>query len=115
MALEDDVALLIDDEGRAMTLRRVSSGSYSPSTSSATITSVEHSVKGFLLNYRDDRREDSLVKMGDRKAVIKSKGLVVAPQITDILIVDNREYQIINARIIEQKGETVAYICQIRG
>lgn len=115
MALEDDVALLVDDEGRAMTLRRVSSGAYSPSTSSASITSVEVKVKGFLLNYRDDRREDSLVKMGDRKAVIKAKGVSVAPQIKDILIIDNREFQIVNTRIIEQKGETVAYICQIRG
>lgn len=115
MPLKDDVAHLVDDEGRAMTLRRVSTGAYSPSTSSATITSVEHTVKGFLLNYRDDRREDSLVKMGDRKAVIKAKGLAVAPQIKDLLIVDNREFQIVNTRIIEQKGETVVYICQIRG
>lgn len=115
MALEDDIAYLIDDEGRPLTLRRVSSGAYSPSASSASITSVEVQVTGFLLNYRDDRREDSLVKMGDRKAVIKAKGLSVAPQLKDILIVDNREFQIINTRIIEQKGEPIVYICQIRG
>lgn len=114
--LESDVAFLIDDEGRDMTLRKVATGSYSAATSSATVTAVDHAVRGLLLNYSDFQRgSDSLIKAGDRKAVIKALGISAIPLPNDIIVIDNREFAIVNARIIEQKGETIVYICQIRG
>lgn len=113
--LIDDVAFLVDDEGRAMTLRKVAGGAYNPSLGTATVTPVDYAVKGFVLNYKDNLRDGTIIQAGDRKAVIKAKGLAVPPLPNDFIVIDNREFAIVNARIIEQKGESVVYICQIRG
>ncbi len=113
--LIDDIAFLIDDEGRNMTLRKKAAGAYSPSTSSATVTTTDYPVKGFVLDYKDHLRDGTIIQAGDRKAVIKAKSLVTRPLANDFIVIDNREFAIVEPRTIEQKGESIVYICQIRG
>lgn len=114
MTLQNDVAILIDEEGKAGTLRKVTEGVYNTATGSVSSTTADTSVMLMLLNYSDYQRQNELIQSGDRKALIKSKGLTVIPEIQDILIAGGQEHTIIDVRQIEQSGTDVVYICQVR-
>lgn len=114
MSLQDEAGTLIDDMGRAATLRRVTEGSYNPATGASANTTADHAVMVLLLNYKDYQRQDGLIQAGDRKAVIKAKDLAVVPDIQDILVVGSDQFRIINVGQVEQSGQDVIYICQVR-
>jgi len=114
MSLQEAAALLIDDQGRPATLRRVTEGSYVPATGTAANTTADYPVMVLLLNYTDFQRQDGLIEAGDRKAVIKAQDLSVVPDIQDLLIVEAKELRIVNVRQVEQSGQDVIYICQVR-
>lgn len=113
--MEKDLARLIDDIGRAITLRKNTAGVYNPATSAATNTTADHAAKGLLLDYHNRERDGTQIKAGDRKAVFKVLGLTGVPAQGDFVIADTKEYRIIDVRIIEESGAAIAYICQIRG
>ena len=113
--LAEEMASLIKEEGRTITLTRVTSGSYSPAASSATVTNVEVNVKALLLDYNNRERDGTQIKAGDRKAVLKALGLTTPPKQDDLITVDSKSHKIVNVRTIENKGDPVVYVCQIRG
>lgn len=111
----DDLETLINDKGKAFTLRRVTAGAYAPSTSSGTVSNVDYIVRGLIINYKDRNRDGTQVKAGDRKAIIKAKGLTVAPRKGDFFVVDSKALEIIEVQQVEESGVIVSYHCQIRG
>lgn len=111
----NEVACLLDDLGRSLTIRKKTTGAYDPATSSATLSNTDVSAFGCLLNYGDKERDGSMIQAGDRKAVIKAKDIASAPEINDFIVYESKEYKIVNVRQIEESGVDIAYICQVRG
>lgn len=114
MALEDDVFSIVENEGRSLTIKKNTFGSYSPETSSGTVTASSVTAKGFLLDYHSMERDGERIKAGDRKAVIRAKNLSLAPVIGDLISDGSVDGQIVDIRRIEQKGSAITYICQLR-
>lgn len=111
----DDISHLFNDKGRALVLRKKTTGVYSPSTSSATTTDEDFDVFGFLLDYKNSERDGTQIIAGDRKAVLKAKNIPAVPVIGDFIFDGSKEWRIINVRIVEERGSACLYSCQIRG
>jgi hypothetical protein len=112
--LATEIKKLIDEEGGSLTLGRVTSGAYSPSTSSATVTPASTTVTGLILEYRAFERDGTHILAGDKKAVLKGD-VSPAPKVDDTITKGGKSHKIVNVRTIENKGAVVVYVCQIRG
>ena len=114
MTLPTDSTYLINDKGKALTLRKVTEGTYDPSTGGISgQTTADTSVKGLLLNYNDRQFDGTIIQRGDRKIVLRSSDGVI-PEIQDIVLDGSVQYRLINSRQIEESGNDVVYICQGR-
>lgn len=112
--MEQDVAALIDDLGRPMTLRRIKAGVYDPETSKPSVNSTEESCFGFMLDYKDRDRDGTVIKARDRKAVIRAAN-IPKPATDDKIICDGVEYLIVSVRAVEKSGVALIYSMQVRG
>ena len=113
MTIEPDLRQLINDIGKALTLRKVSEGAYDPATGAATNTDTDTSVKGMVLNYKDGQFDGDVVQRGDRKIVLRASDSVT-PEVQDLVIAGSDQYRIVNVRQIEQAGTDLVYVCQGR-
>lgn len=113
MTIEPDLRQLVNDIGKALTLRKVSEGAYDPATGLASNTNSDTSVKGMVLNYRDSQFDGDIVQRGDRKIVIRASDGVV-PEVQDLVLDGSDNYRIVNVRQIEQAGTDLVYVCQGR-
>jgi len=114
MTLETHATKLINDLGKALTLRKVTEGTYDPATGAVSSqTTTDTSVKGMLLSYRDRDFEGTLIQRGDRKILIRASDDVV-PVVQDIVLDSTIQYRLVDVRQIEEAGVDVVYICQGR-
>jgi len=116
MTLQDCSATLIDDIGKTVTLRKEGNDAdnYDPATGVMTNSTTDYSTKAMLLNYRDNQFDGEIIRRGDRKAVLKAKGLAVVPEPQDLIVIGSSEWRIVNVRQIEESDTDVVYICQLR-
>lgn len=113
MTIEAELRSLINDIGKPLTLRKVTEGTYSPSTGLITNINTDTSVKGMMLNYKDSQLDDDIIRRGDRKIVLRASDGVV-PEIQDVVLDGLVEYRLVNVRQIEQAGTDLIYVCQGR-
>lgn len=114
MALETHATKLINDLGKELTLRKVTEGSYDPTTGAISgQTTTDTAVKGMLLSYRDKDFDGTLIERGDRKILIRASDSVV-PEVQDIVLDSTVQYRLVDVRQIEESGDDVVYICQGR-
>ena len=85
---------LIEKFGKALTLTRQSSGSYDPSTGSATVTTTTQAAHGIRTSWAAQDIDGSLIKSGDLKIVLAASGLTTAPQVDDTITFDSTVYTI---------------------
>lgn len=112
--LAQDALDLLSDMGETLTLKKVSTGSYDPSTGSATETTTDYSVTGTFINYKQGHIDGSLIQRGDRKALIAAKGLTVDPAIDDKITGVDDSVRVVAVQKIREGGSTVAFFCQVR-
>lgn len=113
MALRNEVTKLINSVGKTLTLRKVTEGSYDPSTGGISNTTADTTTKGMLLNYMDMQFDGDIIQHGDRKIVLRATDSVT-PEIQDIVLDGSVEYRLIDVRQIEEAGVDIVYICQGR-
>lgn len=109
--LEEDVAFLLEDRGSDLTLSRQAPGTYNPATgtmgSSATTT---HVIRGVFINFTDANVNGTVVRMGDRRLLVRASDAPVTPVIGDR--VDG--LQVIDVRSIAPNKVPIAWACQMR-
>lgn len=117
--LQGDIADLLNDPdfGRNVTVRKTVPGTYDPadgSTTAATVT--DYPTRGLLLAYKDALITGSLIRQGDRKAILKVKGLGVELTETDdlMLLVGADKYTVVSLKTGELGGTIYLYVLQIR-
>lgn len=115
--LQGDIAAVLDDPdfGRDVTLRKITIGTYDPTTGvPASVTTADYVTRGLLIAYRDSVVNGTLILNQDRKCIIKVKNLAVAPAINDQLIVGADKYTIVNFKQNELGGTVFLYTLQLR-
>lgn len=98
------------------TLLKVASGARNPAAPSngATLTETPHACRGILDSYRDGQYDDTIIKRGDRKALILGDSLPtgVIPQPSDKLVAEGREYNVVG---VDRDPDAATYTLQVRG
>jgi hypothetical protein len=109
--LARDVSYLLQDFGSDLTLTRQAAGTYDPSTGEmATATTQTFTIRGVFINYLDANVDGTVVRMGDRRLLVRASGAETVPAINDR--VDG--LQIIDVRSIAPNGTVIAWACQAR-
>lgn len=67
-----------------------------------------------IVDYSEQERNGTLVRQTDRKALIATKGLMIEPTNSDLLVVDGDEYAIINVMPLKPGPIVVLYEAQVR-
>lgn len=115
--LTDDLAELLDDPdyGRSVTLRRTTPGTYDPATGATGSPTVTTSAtRAIILGYKDYLVTGALIRQGDRKAILKRKGMTMVPQEADELLVGSDVYSVVSHKTGELGGKNYLYVLQIR-
>lgn len=115
--LTDDLAELLDDPdyGRDVTLRRSTPGTYDPATGSVgAATVLTNATRAIILGYRDYLVTGQLIRQGDRKAILKRKGMTMTPQEADELLVGSDVYSVVSHKTGELGGSNYLYVLQVR-
>lgn len=100
---------LVDSFGKAITLRRVSKGTYDPATGSLTgQTTADYPTNGVVRALEEKHLKNTLVEAGDMEITVAADGLDIAPDpSTDLVIVGLDTWDIISVEPIFS-GELVA-------
>lgn len=109
--LDEDVAYLLEDRGSDLTLSRQAAGAYDPSAGTMASTSTTtYTIRGVFINYADRNVDGSVVRMGDRRLLVRASDAPVTPAIADRV----GGLQIIDVRTIAPNGAPIAWACQMR-
>lgn len=104
---------LLMDHGQAITLRRVSGGTYTPSSdtySGQTTTTL--TAYGVVRDYRADQVDGAAIRRGDRFLVLDA---TVTPTLADTVLMDDGAYwSIVHIESKNPAGTPVAHIVQVR-
>ena len=105
----------LQKKGQAMTLTRVSSGTYDPVAGTTTgSTTSTYTVYGITKSYAAGltNRPDSLILSGDKQAIIDAVSVVPLPG--DTLTIKSVVWQVIAVDAVEPDGTAYIYKIQIR-
>jgi hypothetical protein len=110
---------LIADKGQTVTFRQVTEGTYNATTSSATNTETNYTVKAVLLPYNAQAvSSDALIQQGDMKLLVSPKqtagGAMVTASPQDKVTVNGELWVIVNVKPLYPNGQLVFQEWQIR-
>jgi hypothetical protein len=94
--------------GGEATIRRVTMGSYNPTTGTAAETTTDTTVRGVLEDV-SLREVNDLIQAGDKRLMIAAVDLASAPTTADRVIIAGRALQVIEVRTIEQDNTAITY------
>lgn len=107
---------LIVKYGSAMTLRRVSLDTYSPSTGLTYAgTTTDYACRGLTQDYTTREIDGTNIKYGDKKVLVSASNLAIAPTMNDLLIVGSLTYTVISVSALAPGEIPVLYTVQARG
>lgn len=110
--LRDDVAILLAEHGKTMTVTRLSGSTYNPATGTMSAgTAQSFTIQGVFINYNEEQINGTTIRADDRKLLIQAKGLATAPLIGDRV----EGVEILTVRRLESAATTIAFACQTRG
>jgi hypothetical protein len=94
--------------GGQVTIRRITTGAYNPTTGVATPTVSESVIRG-LLEDVTEREINDLIKSTDKKLTIAAADLAYEPAISDQVTVSSRIMQVVEVRKIEQDNTPIVF------
>lgn len=107
---------LITKYGSAMTLRRVTSDTYNPSTGmTAAGTSTDYACRGLTQDYTMREIDGTNIRFGDKKVLVSASGLAILPISGDILVSGSNSYSVISVNALAPGEVAVLYTVQARG
>lgn len=99
-----------------MTLTRLTSGARDPDDPSAGTnpSETDHACRGIVEDYTDSQYDGTIVKRGDRKALILGDTIQggAVPQPSDRVTAEGRVYDVIG---VKRDPDAATYTCQVRG
>lgn len=106
---------LLAEFGRACTLGSVSDGEYDPVTGTAGPASTPHPVTAAVLDYPQRFIDGSVIRTGDKRALMSPVGLAVTPKPGDTLTdAAGAVHQVVDAKPLAPAGTVVLWTLQVR-
>lgn len=114
LALRAEVAALFREQGRVLTVRVPSSGTYSPSTGAVTGgASTAYTGRGRIGDYLDKHIDGRNVLVGDRRCSFQPDDWANEPKIGNELLDGSNIYTVINVRARELDA-VIMFTLQLR-
>lgn len=117
--LQDGIVDIMNEVGESGYIRKISKSSSfvsSDSTQGRVTTATDIAVSLKFFDYKDYLVDGSIIKQGDKKALIslKSTGIVVDENDTILNSGKTEHYKVINIQRVFVSGVEVTDICQVR-
>ena len=71
-------------------------------------------MQGWVLDYKERDRDGAQIKAGDKKIVMAAASVKTPPALGDTIKADGQVMTVVNIRQIQERGQAVCYICQVR-
>lgn len=109
---------ILRGKGQAITLTRQTSGTYSPSSGTATVTTTTQSGYGAVFEYIDRNIDGTLIKAGDKQlllSAVNSAGTALtSPVLNDTVTIGSTAYTITRIKPLSPAGTTCLFECNLR-
>jgi hypothetical protein len=106
---------LLTEYGQSCILGSAPDGDYDPSTATADFESVSHPATAAIFAYPQRYIDGTLIRVGDKRALVSPVGLTVDPKPGDTLTdAAGALFQVIDAKAIAPAGTTVLWTLQVR-
>lgn len=108
---------VIDKFGQSVTLRIVTAGSYDPSTRTASNTDADQTVNGIITKPSlgaSQFSEAGAVRLGDRQVTIPAKNLTTVPDTSSLVVIDSKEYEVVEVNPVYSGDEVAIYELLVR-
>lgn len=107
-SLRKTASKLMAKFGGEVTIRRITTGAYNPTTGTATPTASETVVRG-VLEAVSERELNDLIKSTDKKLTVAAVDLAAEPSVSDQVTISNRILQVVQVNKIEQDNEPIVF------
>jgi hypothetical protein len=112
---QDTALRLLRKYGQSMTLTARTNGAYDTATGAQTVTETAHTVTGAMFDYPAKMIEGTLIRQGDKQAIVAASGLAVTPapgmKLTDAA---GAVYTVVTAEALNPAGTAVIHTLQVR-
>lgn len=109
---------ILRGKGQAITLTRQSSGTYSPSSGTATVTTTTQSGYGAVFEYIDRNIDGTLIKAGDKQLLLSAVNAagtaLTSPVLNDTVTIGGTAYTITQIKPLSPAGTTCLFECNLR-
>ena len=106
---------LLHEFGQAGVLGSVTDGAYNPETGEAGPTSAPHAVTAAIFDFPQKYIDGTLIRTGDKRALLSALGLAVTPKSGDTLTdAAGALYQVVDAKATAPAGQVVLWTLQVR-
>lgn len=112
-SLRKTASKLMSKFGGSVTIRRVTTGAYNPTTGTATPSTSDTTVKGVLEDVQQ-REVNDLIRSSDKKLTIAAADLSFEPGVSDQISVSGRVFQCIQVNRIEQENTAIVFEMYLR-
>ena len=107
-SLRKTASKLMAKFGGEVTIRRITTGAYNPTTGTATPTASETVIRG-VLEAVSERELNDLIKSTDKKLTVAAADLTAEPSVSDQVTVSSRILQVVQVNKIEQDNEPIVF------
>ena len=117
--LSKNLQTLVNRRGQQATLRKMSSGTYSPSTGQlVSVTDTDYTVKAYFSSYTLEETTGSNITVGDRMVTLPAldtSGVAIPePDNEDQILSVGDTVVIKSVQKIYNSGTLVCYLCHVR-
>lgn len=107
---------VIDKFGKSVTLRIVTAGDFDPDTLTASNTDSDQTVNAVLTRPGGGAQfsESGTIRLGDRMVTIPAKNLTTAPNTSSLVVIDSKEYEVVEVNPVYSGDEVAIYELLVR-
>ena len=106
---------LIEKFGQAATIRRkTTTGGSAYDPTSGTTTTTDQAVNAAITRYRNSEIDGTLIKRGDKQALVPAVGLTITPTVKDQFVLGDVVHAIQAVDEVSPGGTVVVYRLQVR-
>jgi hypothetical protein len=114
-SLSNTALRLVTENGRSMTLRNKSEGTYNPNTNTITGSSAtDESVIGVVRDYSKVQIDNQNIKVGDKIVMLAAQGIAGNVDQDSIIIDGPDEWYVISVEEIKPGDTILLYTLQVR-
>lgn len=114
LGMQASASRVLADRGRAMILRKLTPGTYSPTSGAVTQTATDYPASGAQFPYPALLIDGTRIQRGDMKVLLSAEGLAMEPDTGDQLLIGGQVWAIVSAQAIGPDGTVVVWKLQVR-